>query len=371
MTKQLGSEIKLPAVGQGMGAYSWDDSQVEILRAGIGLGMNFIDTAEGYDNGHSEEVIGNAVEGIRDKVIIGTKFSPAHNSYDGILRAVEGSLRRLKTDYIDLYQIHWPNPSIPLEDTMSAMERLVREGKVRCLGVSNLYLRELQEAQSALADEKIVSLQTEYNLFDRMIEEEILPFCQHNKIIIIAYSPLDQGRIADGDTQRNLLGKIAEKYNKSLAQIALRWLISKPPVITIPKARNMPHLKDNAASADFDLDEKDIREIDIIFKRQAVHISPERIRVSSQGQGSRLVYQTIEEARENRFGHVPSPSDLAKSIVKEETIKPVRLIYTLDKAGKYDYDLVEGRIRYWAWVIAYGNVPIPAYIREISHKRRS
>jgi len=363
-TKQLGSTIKLPAIGQGMGDYSWDDRQIEILRTGINLGMNFIDTAEGYDNGHSEEIIGKAIKGIRDKVIIGTKFSPEHNSYDGILRAVERSLRRLKTDYIDLYQIHWPNPSIPLEDTMSAMERLISEGKVRCIGVSNLYLRELQEAQAALADEKIVSLQTEYNLFDRTIEGELLPFCEHNKIIIIAYSPLDQGRIADGDRRRNLLGKIAGKYNRSLAQIALRWLISKLPVVAIPKAKSLQHLKENAASADFDLDEEDIREIDSIFERPTFHISPERIRVSTQGERSRLVYQTIEEARENRLGHVPSPTDLAKSIAKEETVKPVRLIHTLDKAGKYDYDLVEGRIRYWAWVIAYGNVPIPAYIRE-------
>lgn len=364
-TKQLDTtSIKLPAIGQGMGAYSWHDRQTEILRAGINLGMNFIDTAEEYDNGHSEEIIGNAITGIRDKVILGTKFSPEHNSYDGILRAVEGSLRRLKTDYIDLYQIHWPNPSIPLEEAMSAMTRLVSEGKVRYIGVSNLYLRELQEAQSALSTEKIVSLQTEYNLFDRMIEEEILPFCQHNKITIIAYSPLDQGRIADGDKRRNLLRKIAEKHNKSLAQIALSWLISKPSVVAIPKAKSLQHLKENAACADFDLDEEDIRDIDLIFKRPPIYISPDRIRVSTQGERSRLVYQTIEEVRENRLRHVPSPTDLAQSIVKEETIKPVRVIHTLEKAGKYDYDLVEGRIRYWAWVIAYGNVPIPAYIRE-------
>ena len=365
IVKQLSTtSIKLPAVGQGMGQYKWDDSQIEVLRAGIDLGMNFIDTAEGYDNGHSEEIIGKAIKGIRDKVIVGTKFSPEHNSYEDVLRAAEGSLRRLQTDYVDLYQIHWPNPSIPLEDTIAAMERLVTEGKVRCIGVSNLYLRQLREAQSALVNEKVVSLQTEYNLFDRMIEDETLPFCSHNRILIIAYSPLDQGRIADGVTRSNLLGKLARKYDKTSAQIALRWLINKPPVIAIPKAKNIKHLKENASAVDFDIEEKDITEIDRIFERLRIYVLPDRIRVSIQGQANRLVYQTIEEAKENRLGHVPSPTDLAKSIVEEGAIKPIRLIRTMNTSGKYDYDLVEGRIRYWAWVIACGNIPIPAYVRE-------
>lgn len=359
--KQLSTtSIKLPAIGQGVGAYTWDDSQIKVLRAGINLGMNFIDTAEGYDGGHAEEIVGKAIKGIREQVIIGTKFSPEHNSYDDVLKAVEGSLRRLKTDYIDLYQLHWPNPAVPLEETMRAMERIVKEGKARYISVGNLYLRELQEAQSALVFEKVVSLQTEYNLFDRMIENEILPFCDRNRIMLIAYSPLDQGRIADGVARRELLERMSVKYNKTLAQIALRWLISKPSVIAIPKAKNMKHLEENASSADFDIEKLDIQEIDRIFQRLPIFVSPNRIRVSTQGQMNRAVYQTLEEARENRMGNVPSPADLAKNVVKEEMIKPVRLIYS----NNGDYDLVEGRIRYWAWVIAYGNVPIPAYIRE-------
>ena len=361
--KQLSTtSIKLPGVGQGMGDYTWDDSQIEILRAGIDLGMNFIDTAEGYDGGHAEEIVGKAVKGVRSKVIIGTKFSSKHNSYDDILRAAEGSLRRLQTDYIDLYQLHWPNPSLPLEETMAAMERLVREGKVRCIGIGNLYLRELQEARSALTSERVVSLQTEYNLFDCTVEDEILPFCDRNGILLIAYSPLDQGRIANGSIQRELLERLASKYNKTTAQIVLRWLISKPSVIAIPKAKNMKHLEENASSTDFDIDGQDIEEIDRVIRRSPIHVPPDRIRVSTQGQGNRAVYQTIEEAMENRLGNVPSPIDLAKSIVKEERIKPVRLICSTERNGAYE--LVEGRIRYWAWIIAYGNIPIPAYVRE-------
>jgi len=363
--KQLrNASIKLPAIGQGMGDYKWDESHIDVLRAGIDLGMNFIDTAESYDKGHSEEIIGKAIKGIREKVIIGTKIAPEHHSEKDVLKAAEGSLRRLQTDYIDLYQIHWPNPTFPLKNTMAALERLVKEGKVRYIGVGNFYLRELQEARLALQSEIIVSLQTEYNLFDRMIEDGILPYCQRNNIFIIAYSPLDQGRVADGKGRKDLLGKIAKKYGKTAAQVALRWLINKLPVVVIPKAKNLKHLRENANSTDFNLEKNEIDEIDKVFKRQIVRVLPDRIRISTQGQGNKRVYQTIEEAIENKLCFVPSPVELARSLVKEEDIKPVRLIRTLDKIGKYDYDLIEGRVRYWAWVIAYGNMPIPAYIRE-------
>lgn len=215
-----------------------------------------------------------------------------------------------------------------------------------------------------LIDEKIVSLQIEYNLFDRMIEDEVLPFCNNNKILTIAYSPLDQGRIADGSARRDVLIRIAGKYNKTPAQVALRWLTSKPSVIAIPTARSIKHLEENASSINFNLEERDIKEIDHIFKRMPVYVLPDRICVSKKGQGNRLVYQTIEEATENKLHHVPSPVELTKYIQKYHVIKPVRLIRTLDTTGKYDYDLVEGRIRYWAWVIAHGNTPIPAYVRE-------
>lgn len=363
--KQLSNRsIKLPAIGQGMGDYSWDESHIDVLRTGIDLGMNFIDTAESYDRGRSEEIIGKAIKGIREKVIIGTKIAPKHHSEKDVLKAAEGSLRRLQTDYIDLYQIHWPNPTFPLKDTVAALERLVKEEKVRFIGVGNFYLRELQEARFALQSEIMVSLQTEYNLFDRMIEDGILPYCKRNNILIIAYSPLDQGRITDGKERKNLLEKIAKKHGKTPAQIALRWLISKPPVVVIPKAKNLKHLRENASSADFNLEKDEIDEIDKVFKRQIVRVLPDRIRISTQGQGNKRVYQTIEEALENKLCFVPSPVELSKSLVKDEVIKPVRLIRTLDKTGRYDYDLVEGRVRYWAWVIAYGNMPIPAYIRE-------
>lgn len=372
--KTLGkTRAKIPALGQGcmgIGGYLsrdslQDENQIKALRLGIELGMTFLDTAEAYGNGHSEELVGRATEGIRDKVFIATKFSPEHNSYQDVLKSAEGSLRRLGTDYIDLYQVHWPNPKVPLSETMRAMKRLLEEGKVRYVGVSNFSLGELKEAQSAISGEEIVSVQVEYNLFDRSIENSILPYCESEGMTAIAYSPLDQGKIAGGDRRTRALQKIANKYDKTMPQIALNWLISHPSVVAIPKATNPDHIRQNAASADFELLDEDFKEISWLFARECVSVPTDRIRIITGGQGNRQVYQTVEEALENRLGFVPSPAELAQDIREGGVLKPVRVIRSTNAAGRYDYDLVEGRIRYWAWVIAHnGKKPIPVYIRD-------
>ncbi len=372
--KTLGNTSqKIPAIGQGcmgIGGYlsrdsSQDDNQVNALKLGIELGITFIDTAEAYGNGHSEELVAKAIEGIRAKVFIATKFSPEHNAYEDVLKSAEASLRRLKTDYIDLYQVHWPNPTIPISETMRAMERLLKEGKIRYVGVSNFSLKGLKEAQAAMSEDEIVSVQVEYNLFDRAIENSILPYCKSEGMTTIAYSPLDQGKIASGDERIKALQKIANKYNRTIAQVALNWLISHLSVIAIPKATNPDHIKQNASSADFELLTEDFEEISKLFAQECVYVPADRIRVIIGGQGNRRVYQTIEDAIENKLGFVPSPIDLAQDIREGEVLKPVRVIRSTDKTGKYDYDLIEGRIRYWAWVIAYnGEKPIPVYIRD-------
>jgi len=372
--KTLGKTAQeVASIGQGcmgIGGYlskdsHQDDNQVRVLRHGIELEMTFLDTAEAYGNGHSEEIVGRAVEGIRDKVFIATKVSPEHLSYDGLLRSAEGSLRRLKTDYIDLYQVHWLNPKIPISETMRAMKRLLKEGKIRYVGVTNFSLTESKEAQAALYEDEIVSVQVEYNLFDRIIEDSILPYCERESITTIAYSPLDQGKIASGDKRIKALQMIANRYNMTMAQVALNWLISHPSVIAIPKSTNPEHIEENAAAADFELSDEDLKEISEIFAQECMYVPVDRIRVIMDGQGTRQVYQTVEEAIENKLGFVPSPRDLAHDIQKGEILKPVRVIRSTDKTGKYDYDLIEGRMRYWVWVIAHnGEKPIPVYIRD-------
>jgi len=372
--KRIGKDkLLISSIGQGcmgVGGYftsdmSQDDMYIDALKLGIDLGMTFLDTAEVYGEGHSEEIVGKAVKGIRDKVFLATKVSPENQSYHRLIQACKVSLNRFNTDYIDLYQAHWPNPEIPIKETMEAMKHLREQGKIRFIGVSNFSLQQIREAIDVFGREGFISVQTEYNLFDRGIEHDILPFCEENDLLTIAYSPLDQGYIAQGDLRIETLESIAQQYGKTRAQIVLNWLVSHPNVIAIPKAVKPEHIRQNATAADFEIDQADIQTIDRTFQCKPIDIPTEKIKVIVGGKGNRKVYQTIEDALKNPLGFTPSPSALAKEMHKKNgKIKPVRVRKSSDKTGRYDYDLVEGRIRYWAWHIAYdGERPIPVLVR--------
>jgi len=369
MVKKLFNTSKsVSAIGQGtgIGGYlakkaSYGNEYIFALKYGIDLGMTFIDTAEDYGNGDAEKVIGEAISCIRDEVFIATKVSPVNLAYDNVLRSVDASLGRLKTDYIDLYQIHWPNPKIPMDETMRAMEQLVAQGKIKYIGVCNFTLRELKEADSILKNNRIASIQVEYNISDRSIENDILPYGERKGITIIAYSPLSRGEIVNRHEKFKCLQEIAYKYKKAVAQIALNWLISHPNVVAIPNATNHNHIRENAKSCDFELSREDFEEINNAFKNEHLHVVPERIRVVSSK--NYQTYKTMEEAIENKLGFVPSPVDLAQDISDGEILKPIKVVKSKDTTGNFDYDLVEGRVRYWAWVIAYNvEKSIPVYI---------
>ncbi|MEB3197667.1 MAG: aldo/keto reductase [Candidatus Sericytochromatia bacterium] len=363
---------ELPIVGQGCSGIGEDEraesarskEQIYALELGIDLGMTLLDTAEGYASGHSEEIVGQVIRGKRDKVFIATKFSPENHEFPGVIRAAEGSLRRLKTEYIDLYQIHWPNPTVPIEETLRALEHLRDQGKIRHIGLSNFSAREMHVAQSKLLRGQIFSNQVEYNLFDRFIETSIMPHCLSTDALVLAYSPLDKGRTVDGDDGRQLLSTLAEKYQRTPSQIALNWLTSQPSVIAIPKAVRVEHVRQNAASTDFKLSQEDKEAIAQVCSREPAWIDPGHIRVSLAGEGNKKVYQTREEALSNTLGLSPSPTELAEFIRQGEPTKPVRLVKNDDPRDEFPYDLIEGRLRYWAWVIAFnGERPVPAYIR--------
>jgi len=373
----MNSELEIPGslfslIGQGCmgigGEFERDNTRqldhVRALQYGIDLGLNFLDTAEIYSDGYSEELVGRAVRGKRDSVFISTKFSPENSSYEGVLKAAEGSLRRLNTDYIDLYQAHWPNPKISVAETMAAMEKLLVDGKIRQIGLSNFSKREMVAAQSHLMTSKIFSNQLEYNLFDRFIEQEIMPHCLSENAYVIAYSPLDKGRTTDGDERRKLLLEIGVKYQKTPSQIALNWIISRKSVLAIPKSTNLKHIRENAEAAGFLLSDDDRDAIDRVCTAEPILILPHTIRVSVSGEGGRSVYQTIEEARRNHLNLSPSPTELAEFIRLGEPTKPVRVIPAKDTDGSIEYDLIEGRLRYWAWVLAFnGEKAVPAYVR--------
>lgn len=248
-SKELGATgVQLPEIGLGTWQYR---GGTEPLRKGISLGAFLIDTAEMYG---TEGVVGEAIRDRRDQVFLATKVSGDHLRYDEVLKAAEGSLRRLGTDYIDLYQIHWPDPSVPIRETMRAMEALVEAGKVRFIGVSNFSVTELQEAQEAMGKHAIVSNQVLYNLFERDIEEDLLPYCEEQHITVMAYTPLAKGKLAAKSSLMHkrameALRNIARETGKTGAQVALNWCIAKSAVIAIPKAGSMEHVIEDCGAS--------------------------------------------------------------------------------------------------------------------------
>ncbi len=283
------SGLKVSCIGLGawqIGASEWgwnrsygEESVVRAIRRAYELGVNFIDTAEIYGGGVSEELVGKAVKEFRDEVVIATKVWGTHLTYDGVMKACERSLRRLGTDVIDLYQIHWPNPIIPISSTMRAMERLVELGKVRTIGVSNFSASRLRKARESLRREEVVSDQVKYNMVERKVEKELLPYCERENITLIAYSPLAQGLLSARYSGSNvpkdfvrrinplfdpsilkraeplfkLLREIAARHNASPSQIALAWLLKRPNVASIPGAKSPEQAESNAQAAGIEL----------------------------------------------------------------------------------------------------------------------
>ena len=269
--KYIGNSL-VPSIGLGTweigGRYepdfSHDDQHIKTLQYAIQLGLTHIDTAEMYGGGHTEELVGLAIQGFpRSSLFITSKVWGTHLRHNDLIKAVEKSLCRLKTNYIDLCLIHYPNPEIPLAETLKALNILTEQKVLKYIGVSNFNLELLEEAckQSSVP---IAASQIEYNLFQRNlgiysqdIECEILPFCQKKQIALIAWRPLGKDKFSVL-AENPLLKHLAEKYNRTPAQIALNWLISQKNVFAIPKSVSPIHLKENHEAADFHLDSEDL-----------------------------------------------------------------------------------------------------------------
>lgn len=264
--KYLGNtDVRLPAIGIGTWQYR---GGIEPLRRAVQLGAYLIDTAEGYG---TEEIVGKAIKGLRDKVIISTKVWPTHFKYKDVIRAAENSLRRLETDYIDLYQLHWPNPTVPLSETMRAMEELVDAGKIRFIGVSNFSVHQLKRARASMTRQKIVFNQVRYSLADRQIERQLLPYCHANDITIVAYGPLGGGlrgglRYIQSLDEHHALQTIADAVGKTCAQVALNWCIVKEDVVAIPKANSIGHVMENCGATGWRLSPQQIESLEQSIK---------------------------------------------------------------------------------------------------------
>ncbi len=266
----------------------WDvrdeEINVRLLQKALSLGINCFDTAESYGNGRSEIIVGRALASVRSQCVLATKIAKTHLHADDIERSVEGSLRRLQTDYIDLYYVHWPNPDIPLSETMTKLEKLRESGVLRAIGVSNFHADQLKEA---LQYAQIDAYQPEYNLLSRDIEQDIIPLCAANQISVFSYNSLAKGILtgifhSNGGLRQpedfrsakalfqpsslemerpliDCLMQLAKKYDATPAQIAVRWLLDQPAMTsTIIGTQNSKHFVDNIRAAELALDADDI-----------------------------------------------------------------------------------------------------------------
>ena len=287
--------------GQKMWSGINDNESIAAIRAAVDGGITTIDTAEVYGTGHSEQVIAKAVSNIRDRLVYASKVFANHLKYDQVIEACDRSLKNLNTDYLDLYQIHWPSGSfnsevVPIEETMKALNQLKTDGKIRAIGVSNFSRAQLEEAAQY---GRIDSLQPPYSLFWRKIEKEAASYCVANNISILAYSPMAQGLLTgkfglghqfDKDDHRSAnvlfqgenfkraqkaldeLRPIAQSHDCTLAQLSLAWLMAQPQANAIAGARNVEQAEDNAQAASVNLSSDEIKQIDKIGRQVTDHL---------------------------------------------------------------------------------------------------
>jgi diketogulonate reductase-like aldo/keto reductase len=238
------------------------DRQGEIaaLRHGLELGLSLIDTAEMYGEGGAEAIIAEAIFNHRQDVFLVSKVYPHNASKQGAIAACERSLRRLQTDYLDLYLLHWRG-SVPLSETLDAFQTLQQQGKIRSYGVSNFDVEDIEEAMSLPGGEAIAMNQVLYNLQRRGIEVNLLPWCRQRGIPIMAYSPIEQGQLLN----EPMLKAMAKERNITTAQVAIAWLLHQPDVIVIPKSSNIAHVEQNYATLDLKLSEAELAILDKAF----------------------------------------------------------------------------------------------------------
>ncbi|MCC6458210.1 MAG: aldo/keto reductase [Caldilineaceae bacterium] len=267
-TVKLLDGTSLPVLGLGTWSYgggntpdySRDAESIATMRTIIGMGYTHLDTAESYGKNHCEEIVGQAIKAFdRSDIFITTKVAPEHLRALDVIKAAEGSLRRLDVDAIDLYLIHWPNKDIPLNETFAGLNKLLGDGRVKRVGLSNFSVEQMRESMR-LCDGPIITNQVKYNLLHREPENNgVLDFCQQEGIVLTAYSPL-KSDVMD----HPVVKRIAAAHNATPAQVAIQWLVRQPLVITIPKSSDIDHAKENLGALDVALTEAEVAELDAI-----------------------------------------------------------------------------------------------------------
>jgi len=263
-TISLPDGTAIPALGQGTWELGEDRKrradEIEALRTGLDLGMTLIDTAEMYGDGAAEELIAEAVGKRRDEIFLVSKVLPENATRRGTAQACERSLKRLRTDRLDLYLLHWRG-SVPLAETLDAFEALMKSGKIHRWGVSNFDVEDMEELGDLAGGDVVATNQVLYNLTRRGIEYDLLPMARDIGMPVMAYSPIEQGRMLRHAALRN----IAQRHGVTPARVALAWVLQQPGVCAIPRSGNPEHTRDNAAAATLTLSSDDLAELDAAF----------------------------------------------------------------------------------------------------------
>ena len=263
-TIRLPSGESIPVLGKGTWCLGDDPrrraDEIAALRLGLDLGMTLIDTAEMYGDGATEDLVGKAIHGRRDEIFLVTKVLPHRATARGTIAACEGSLHRLKTDRIDLYLLHWPG-NVELDETLAAFQSLVKEGKIRYWGVSNFDVADMEGLVSLAGGGTVATNQVLYNLTRRGIEWDLLPWCRQHRIPLMAYSPIEQGRLLSNP----VLHRVADRHLATPAQVALAWVLRIENVIAIPRTSSAAHVRDNRGALDIHLTPQDVNELERAF----------------------------------------------------------------------------------------------------------
>ncbi|PZE22367.1 aldo/keto reductase [Paenibacillus xerothermodurans] len=289
-------------LGGGPWELTSDENNMKVIESAFEMGITTFDTAEGYGSGHSEEVVGAALEGKRKDVIISTKVSRAHLAPDDVRRSAEASLKRLRTDYLDIYYIHWPSFDIPVGETLGEFNKLKEEGLIRAIGVSNFSLAQLKEAANFA---QIDIIQPEYSLLHRAIEEDVLPHCERENIAIMSYSSIAKGiltgafhvggkQLDENDFRSTrrlflpehlkleeelilLMKEIADTRNKTIAQIAISWLLHQNALTTaIIGSQSIKHMKENVEAVDIQFSSEELNALDTVSRKVIAAIDSEQ-----------------------------------------------------------------------------------------------
>ena len=275
-SKRLTNGFKMPVFGLGtwmMGTdkvwnpFNYDRKDIQAIKNAIESGITHIDTAENYAQGRAEKLVGKAIKGYeREKLMIVSKVDKRNLRYNHLINSCKGSLKRIETDYLDLYLIHAPNPEIDIKETMAAMDFLLDKGLIKNIGISNFSVERTRAAQACTKNE-IVANQLHYNLIYREMEKKgLVEYCQKKEMLLIAWRPVQKGILSQKGT--SIVDKICQKYNKTPAQIAINWLISQKNVVTLSKMSDPLHLKENLGAIGWQMEKGDIEKLRKEFPEQ-------------------------------------------------------------------------------------------------------